>query len=505
MGQDLAVYARRVHRRSSSLVALAASLVLGACAPPRPSQPSPPPRPPVDAALAMTKPAVEALLASEVARTKLPSLAFGLVSKGGLIYFIGLGERDGPGTAVTPDTVYRIGSITKTITGMALLQLRDAGKLSFEDPVARYLPEIGSARYPTADSGLIRIRHLVTHTSGLPRMGKLDYGAWCDVTEWELLRAASGAVLEFAPGSRAVYSNLAMALAGVIVERVSGESYRMYVDGHILGPLGMNHTVWDPESVPPGDLAKAWTQRDGAWVSAGVHWRIGAAEAMGGLYSTVADMSRYVAFQLSAWPPRDAPDDGPLRRSSVRESQLIAGYGRPGNEGFGVNWIVRADPRLGHVVFHNGATEGYHASVFMLPERGVGVVALAPRLDMLDAIAYRALERALSAGAPLRLGDAARIAVARVRALLRAADRTAVERAFSGDFLRAKPADTLVRFFAEVRDAAGACPTTVHVLRADSPTSAELELRCDLHTLRVVLEAQAEPPHLLRGLFITLQ
>jgi CubicO group peptidase (beta-lactamase class C family) len=114
---------------------------------------------------------------------------------------------------------------------------------------------------------------------------------------------------------------------------------------------------------------------------------------MGGLYSNVADMARYVAFQLSAWPARDGADGGPLQRSSVRESHLVAGFGLPGGPAFGVNWILRDDPALGHVVFHNGGTEGYHAAVWMLPERGLGVVALGPATFELDGIAYRALAR----------------------------------------------------------------------------------------------------------------
>jgi CubicO group peptidase (beta-lactamase class C family) len=114
---------------------------------------------------------------------------------------------------------------------------------------------------------------------------------------------------------------------------------------------------------------------------------------MGGLYSNVADMARYVAFQLSAWPARDGADGGPLQRSSVRESHLVAGFGVPGGPAFGVNWILRDDPALGHVVFHNGGTEGYHAAVWMLPERGLGVVALGPATFEIDGIAYRALAR----------------------------------------------------------------------------------------------------------------
>jgi CubicO group peptidase (beta-lactamase class C family) len=483
---------------------VALALALAGCA--RPHPPAPPPPAQVqtaDAELAATRPAVEALLAAEVARAKLPSFAFGLVSRRGLVYFVGLGERDGAGTPVTADTVYRIGSITKTMTGMALLELRDRGRLAFDDPVVRYVPELRSVRPPTTDSGPIRIRNLVTHSSGLPRMGQLDFGAWCEVTDGELRRAASSAVLDFAPGARSVYSNLGMALAGLVVEEASGQAYRSYMEANVFQPLGMTHTVWDPDQVPPDQLAKAWVFDKGAFVSAGVHWRLGAAEAMGGLYSSVADMALYIAFQLSAWPPRDGPDDGPLRRASVRESQLAATGSRPGTDAFGVNWIVRMDPRLGRLVFHDGATEGYQSIVWMVPERGVGVVALGPRSDAIGAIAMRALDRAIGAERPKTLGGPAQVAMRRVRRLLYTVDRAAIEAAFSPEFLASRPAESLVKFFQNFYDQVGDCGNAT-VVRADTPTTAEIEFTCQSHTARVVLEADPAPPHLVRALTVTL-
>jgi CubicO group peptidase (beta-lactamase class C family) len=485
-------------------VGLVIALALAGCA--RPQAPLPPPPPPPhidDAEVAATRPAVEAQLAAEVARLKLPSLAFGLVSRKGLVYFIGLGERDGTGTPVTADTVYRIGSITKTMTGMALLELRDRGKLAFDDPVSRYVPELRSARPPTTDTGPIRIRHLVTHSSGLPRMGQLDFGAWCEVTDSQLRRAAKTAVLDFAPGARSVYSNLGMALAGLVVEEASGESYRSFMEANVFQPLGMIHTVWDPDQVPPDQLAKAWVFDQDKFVFAGVHWRLGAAEAMGGLYSSVADMSRYIAFQLSAWPPRDGPDDGPLRRATVRESQVAATGSRPRSDTFGVNWILRSDGHLGRLVFHDGATEGYQSIVWMLPDRGVGVVALGPRIDAIAGIALRGLSRAVGGEHPKTLGEPTQVALRRVSRLLYGADPKAIEATFTTEFLASKPSESVANFFADFREQAGICMST-QVVRADTPTTAEIELICEARTARMVLETDPTPPYLVRALTITL-
>src|SRR5262249_60290260 len=145
-------------------------------------------------------------------------------------------------------------------------------------------------------------------------------------------------------------------------------------------------------------------------------------------------------------------------------SHLSAGFTFPGGQSFGVNWMLRDDPSLGHVVFHNGGTEGYHATIWMVPERGVGVIALGPATGEIDGIAYRALERI--AGHPM--GAPARAAFGRVRALLRAADRGAVEKAFAPSFLQAVPVDQVVSILAKAREAAGPC-TPPRIVNADRP------------------------------------
>jgi hypothetical protein len=224
---------------------------------------------------------------------------------------------------------------------------------------------------------------------------------------------------------------------------------------------------------------------------------------MGGLYSSVADMSRYIAFQLSAWPPRDGPDDRPLRRASVREAQVAATSSRFGNDTFGVNWILRTDPRLGRLVFHDGATEGYAAVVWMLPDRGIGVVALGPRSDAVPGIAMRAFDRAIGAERPKTLGAPTQVAVRRVRRLLHTVDRAAIEAAFSPTFLASQPTESLVKLFENFHDQAGLC-VDAHVVRADTPTSAEIELVCESRTALMIVEADPAPPYLVRALTITM-
>jgi CubicO group peptidase (beta-lactamase class C family) len=339
-------------------------------------------------------PEVDRFLAEEFAKKGLQNLSFGFVAAGRLVWGRGLGYRDpNARDAVGADTVFRIGSITKVFTGAAILALRDAGKLSLDDLAEKYVPELEDAVYPTQDSARITIRHLVTHSSGLPRLGGLHYSDGHEFTQDEFLAAVKGVRLEFSPGDHASYSNLGMAIGGLIVERVSGKRYRDFVAENILAPLAMNDTTFELGSVPPSRMAAGYAKQGSEVRRGWPLWRLGAVESMGGLYSSVSDMAKFMAWELAAWPPRDDPDTGPVRRSSLRESQSIAGFAPAGSDAFGVNFVVKHDAKLGRIAFHNGSTEAFSSSMWLLPEKNVGVIALSGTTDFsgLDEIARGAL------------------------------------------------------------------------------------------------------------------
>ncbi|WP_437728399.1 serine hydrolase domain-containing protein [Sorangium sp. So ce861] len=349
------------------------------------------------ARLLATVPQIEAHLGAELDRQKLPGFAIGIVVDGELAVSRGFGAID-PATGAAPDadTVYRVGSITKTFTAAAILKLRDEGKLALDDPASRYLPELAEVVYPTADSPRITLRHLLTHASGLPRLGRFDYSdSTREVTAAEVRAAVPGAALEYVPGTKEVYSNFGFSLLGLVVERVSGRRYRDYVSEAILAPLGMTSSVWDEGAVPAGRLATGHVKKHGT-LKPEPHWRFGASEAAGGLYTSVRDMARYAAFQLSAYPPRSGADAGPLRRSSVREAHTAA---RPaslsvepaGPEGryavdarasaIGLAWRALESCEDEEVVLHSGAVDGYSAWVELYPRAGVGLVLLSSLVD----------------------------------------------------------------------------------------------------------------------------
>jgi CubicO group peptidase (beta-lactamase class C family) len=354
-------------------------------------------------------PRLEAHFAERAARTHMPGLAIGLVVDGDLVWSKGYGVRDLTTKApVDADTIFRIASVTKSFTGMALLQLRDAGKVSLDDPAEKVLPELAGLVYPTRDSPRITLRHLLTHTSGLPHDSPLpldETHGW--PSDAEELASIQGMELESAPGVRHSYSNLGFVLAGMIVARVSGTSYADYLASHVLQPLGMASTGFSPsrDRLASGYVSKGDTMVQPPMIDTGT-------APSGGLFSTVRDLARYAAFQLSAWPPRDDADEGPLRRSSAREAQRMSAWDalsvaplQPGKHvsataaGYGYGWVSYETCDWESVVWHNGAlTDGYRSVVLLLPDRGIAIVALSNLFEETQQIETAVYDGALLLG-----------------------------------------------------------------------------------------------------------
>jgi CubicO group peptidase (beta-lactamase class C family) len=320
----------------------------------------------------------------------LPGLAFGVVIDGDLALVKGLGVRDVPsGDAVTPDTVFRIASMTKSFTALAILKLRDEGKLSLEDPASKWIPELAKLKYPTRDSSPIRVRHLLSHSAGFP-----EDNPWgdrhLDEKDAELTRwLEAGIPLSTAPGTAYEYSNYGFGLLGRIVANASGMPYEEYLKKNILEPLGMSASTLEPGAVPDKLRARGYRRSAGEYVEVPPLGH-GAFGAMGGLLTSARDLGRYVAFHLAAWPPRDDPDDGPVKRGSRREMQSAwrpSSFSvlRPspeaplqaaaGSYGFGLTVTETCD--FSQVVAHSGGLPGFGSHMRWLPEYGVGIFSMA--------------------------------------------------------------------------------------------------------------------------------
>jgi CubicO group peptidase (beta-lactamase class C family) len=319
----------------------------------------------------------------------IPGMVWGVVIDGRVAHLSAVGVQNRETNApVTASTVFRIASMTKSFTALAILKLRDEGKLSLEDPVSKWIPEFTRMALPTRDSGAIRIRHLLTHGAGFPEdnpWGDQQLGATdSELTAW----LKQGIPFSTAPDTQYEYSNYGFGLLGRIVSRASGVSYDDFVRAQILQPLKMTVSTLEPSQVPDANRAVGYRRTpDGSYLEE-PPLPHGAFGAMGGLLTSANDLARYVAFQLSAWPPRDEAEIGPVRRSSVREMNQLLRFSnlsarsvddRPRAEvrGYGYGLRVAADCRFDHIATHSGGLPGFGSHMAWLPEHGVGMFAMA--------------------------------------------------------------------------------------------------------------------------------
>jgi CubicO group peptidase (beta-lactamase class C family) len=317
-----------------------------------------------------------------------PGAAWGIVIDGELAHMGVAGARDlASRSPVDGDTVFRIASMTKSFTALSILALRDEGKLSLDDPVERYVPELGGLAYLTTDSPKITIRHLLSHSGGFPEDNPWGDQQLADTEEQLSQTLGRGIPFSNAPGVAYEYSNYGFAILGRVVSRVSGMPYFDYVSAKILGPLNMTSTTLEPSTVPRERLAHGYRWEDGRWKEEPLLAN-GSFGAMGGMLTSIRDLSRYVAMFLSAWPPRNGPETAPIRRASLREMQQLWRAGaasvtrdQPGGAlqlaagGYGFGLGISQTCSFRHVVAHGGGLPGFGSIMRWLPEYGVGIIA----------------------------------------------------------------------------------------------------------------------------------
>lgn len=330
-----------------------------------------------------------------------PGIAYGLVLEGELIHAGGTGTKQ-TSSERTPDvtTIFRICSMTKSFVAVAMLMLRDDGLLRLDDLVADYVPELEGLQLPTSDSPQISLRDLLTMTGGLP-----EDDAWADrhmdrSQSWidDFFRA--GLTFATAPGTKFEYSNLGWVALGRAVSNVAGIRVQEFVRRRILSPLGMTSTGWDVPSGPNVAIGHRW--RNDCFEEVGPPLSDGDFAPMGGLWSSVEDLARWVGFFTDAFPARDGDAGEILSRASRREMQQPHGMWVPDSEqerdrllgtGYGYGLMIEHDRRLGSMVGHPGGLPGFGSHMRWLPDRGLGVVALGnATYAPMDRVTLRVLE-----------------------------------------------------------------------------------------------------------------
>ncbi len=339
------------------------------------------------AKLAKAFPEIDRRIAAFMAERHVPGAAWGIVIDGELAHVGVEGFRElSSRSPVTRDSVFRIASMTKSFTAMAILKLRDEGRLSLDDLAERHVPELKGLRYPTSDSPRLTVRDLMSHAAGFP-----EDNPWGDqqlaASEDEFSRMMrEGIPFSNPPGIAYEYANYGFAILGRIVTNASGKPYRHYIDESILKPLGMTSTTLEPAAVAAGRLAHGYRWEDAQWKEE-PPLPDGAFGAMGGMLTSISDLSKYVGAFLAAWPPRDGPETAPVRRASLREMQQVwrarpaivtrtpDGAAGLNAGGYGYGLRVGQSCDFDHIVAHTGGLPGFGSLMQWLPDYGVGIIA----------------------------------------------------------------------------------------------------------------------------------
>ncbi|MCY4373319.1 MAG: serine hydrolase [Spirochaetaceae bacterium] len=329
---------------------------------------------------------LSAWIEAQMAHRAEPGLSIGIVHDQELVWAHGFGHAHLDNrVAATADTRYRIASVTKLFTGTAILILRDAGMLQLDDPVDRHLPWFDiRQRYP--DTPPITIRHLLTHTAGLPREAAFPY--WTDAdfpTREQVREALPRQETAYPTETRWKYSNLALVLTGEIVAAVSGQAYEDFVQQRILAPLGMSDTLVRGPRPDDPRLAVGYGRRlpgtGRAVLSPSIDYR-GITPAAN-MTSTVADLAKFAMLQF-----RDGPAGGDqvLRGSTLREMQRVHWLDPDWKQGWGLGFrVTRQDDAT--CIGHGGWAPGYRAQMLLCPADRTGVIVLSNAHDC-DAVRY---------------------------------------------------------------------------------------------------------------------
>jgi CubicO group peptidase (beta-lactamase class C family) len=283
----------------------------------------------------------------------------------------GFGMAD-PATKVpnSPATRFRIGSVTKQFTALAILKLQEQGKLNVVDRVCSYLPNCPPQWAP------ITIDQVLTHRAGLPNYTNdpatliMLFGPALSVTPEQLLAVFSALPLDFPPGTKFSYTNSGYVLLGYLVEKISGKPYGDFLRAEILDPLGMSDTAYQAGLEPGPQYAVGY--RD--WENPAISSDDAVWYAAGGMYSTVTDLGRWQRFLVTGDPP-------------VVRQETLAELLRPRVAIDGMSWygygIESSGANMAAIdsYSHNGAIPGYSSYVEVHPASGVTVTVLA-NLDM---------------------------------------------------------------------------------------------------------------------------
>jgi D-alanyl-D-alanine-carboxypeptidase/D-alanyl-D-alanine-endopeptidase len=342
---------------------------------------------------------LEAFLEQEYQSRGMAGLSIALVSGQECIWSQGFGFADvEQEIKASPETVYRIASLTKPFTVTMLMQLRDAGKLHLDEPVERFIPELKTLKSPLHAHVPITFRHLASHYSGLPRElpEAFTYQEEQQAVRFssvdEMLVSLKQVELLAPPMAQQHYSNLGFALLGLALERIAGEPYTQYIVRHILQPLGMQSSGFEPIE----SLGKEMQERIARPYAAGLRpttpTQVNALHPASGLFSTVEDMVRFIAFLFHDGQQAERQI---LQESSIREMCSPLFIDPTWQNATGMSWEF-SHAQNETILGHSGRLFGYSADMRFIPNLQLGLVILTNTYEQdTKNLAYTLLEMIL--------------------------------------------------------------------------------------------------------------
>ncbi len=365
--------------------------------------------------------ALDSFVAGELKAKELVGLSVALMIDGKVVLAKGYGQSSlDSGAAVTPETPFAIGSITKQFTCACILKLAEAGKLSVDDKVAKYYPGLTRA-------GDITILDLMNHVSGYPDYYPLDFvdrRMLKEIAPDELIREYAGGKLDFEPGSQYSYSNTGFIILGRIVEKVSGQPFGRFLAEQILKPLGLNHTLFEPDPNQAG-IARGYSTFALSGPEAATNEARGWIGSAGAIYSAASDLAAWDLALISGKVLN------PSSFTLMTTPRQLAD-GRTSVYGCGLSISFRSERR---VLAHNGAVAGFYALNSCVPSTKSAVVVLSnfESYDAVNAIYSKLMAAVLTTTAPFIPTVSGPTAAEAHKLMLKSLEEGKVDRSLLGD------------------------------------------------------------------------
>ena len=267
-------------------------------------------------------------------------------------------------------TMFAIASNTKMFTAIGLMQLRNKGLLDLDDPVYKYVPEILEIKsFEEATPNLISIRHLLTHTSGLPV--EPWYFDWSKRPMLnDIIENLHNLTLALPPSTRFKYSNLAYTIIGKIIENVTGMTYEDYITKHVLAPIGMTNSGFDLDIQKKYATGYRSFRRQSERESVQLLDYNGWSPA-GGLYSNLEDLSKYVSWMLRVYSGQDS---SLLDVQTLRDMHRVSWVPNSWGYGIGLGFFIYKNSEK--MIGHGGQNPGFKTDITILPEAKIGIITL---------------------------------------------------------------------------------------------------------------------------------